>query len=353
MSKKGNKKIGAGWIVLIVLLLILIAAAAVVGLFFVRYYSLSNYKSDSEVAAERNSGDVDLAALTESTGLTDSELAELQSGVTAETTAGEEKLPANKDIYNLLLIGVDRRDASWNGNSDSMILMTLNNKTKKIRMTSLMRDLYADIPGIGVRKLNNAYAVGGGPLLLETIEKNYRVNIDNYAAVDFVSMSKIIDILGGVTITVNDEEARLADGLVQDMCNLQNISAEGHLFGSAGTYEADGLMTVGYSRIRFTGNSDYERTERQRTVITQLMDKVKSKSFTELNALATQILPLVTHNIPSGTVFSILMQAPSIMGYSLEQSRVPYDDLYTVRGEILVPEMAETIAKLHEEIYNS
>ncbi len=346
---------GAGMVVLIVLLVLLLAAAAVLGLFFMRYYRLSNYMSDSAIsakAAEYMAG-IDPSALTESTGLTESELDEIQGAIATDVTGSAANLPLNSGIYNLLLVGVDRRDTSWNGNSDSMILVSLNQKTKTVRLTSFMRDLYAEIPGIGVRKLNNAYAVGGGPLLIETIEKNYQVNIDNYAAVDFVGMAKIIDILGGVTLTLSDSEAETADGYIRDMCDLQGISPEGHLFGSGGTFEADGLMAVGYSRIRYVGNSDYERTERQRTVVTQLMDRVSSMNASEMNSFALQILPLVTHNIDSPTMISLLMKVPSYAGYDLAESRVPYDGLYSVRGEILVPDMAETISKLHEEIYNS
>ncbi len=354
-KKKKKKGLSAGWVVLIVLLIVLIAAAAGVCFLFFRYYRLSNYRSDREVAAAATEQTVDPALLTESTGLTDSEIEEIQTAIIEDTeTENKLELPDNKDLYNLLLIGVDRRDTSWNGNSDSMILVTLNKKTQTIHLTSFMRDLYADIPGIGVRKLNNAYAVGGGPLLIQTIEQNYKVNIDNYASVDFFSMAQIIDILGGVTLTVTEEEASLADGLIMDMCSLrEGLNYQEHQFGSAGTFAADGLMAVGYARIRFTGNNDYERTERQRVVLMQIFDKVRSMNVTELNAVITKILPLVTHNIDTATVLSLLMQIPSLTGYNIIESRVPYDGLYTSRGEILVPDMAETISRLHEEIYNS
>lgn len=355
-SKRKKKRMGAGVIILIALLVILLAAAAVVGILFWRYYSLSNYMSDSEISARaaQQAASVDPSVLTESTGLTDDEIEEIKTAVQEQTSEGlQSMLPGSSNIYNLLLVGVDRRDTSWNGNSDSMILVSLNKKAKTVLLISFMRDLYAEIPGIGVRKLNNAYAVGGGPLLVETIEKNYQISIDNYASVDFVGMAKIIDILGGVTLTVSDEEAELADGYIRDMCSLQNISAEGHQFGSGGTYEADGLMAVGYSRIRYVGNSDYERTERQRTVVTQLMDRVRGMGAKDINGLAVQILPLVTHNIESTKMISLLMQVPSYAGYTMKESRIPYDDLYTVRGEILVPDMAETISRLQSEIYGS
>ena len=350
MSKIKKKRMGAGWIILIVLLVLLIVLAAAAALFFWRFYSLSNYRSDSAVTADASETLINPSLVTESTGLTDSELAEIQT--TTNLEGGDIELPDNKDVYNLLLVGVDRRDSSWNGNSDSMIIFTINKKTRELHMTSMMRDLYADIPNVGVRKLNNAYAVGGGPLLVQTIESNYKVRIDNYAAVDFVSMVKIIDAMGGVTLTISDEEAQTADGYIRDMCQLQNVSPEGHLFGSGGTFECDGFMAVGYARIRYVGNSDYERTERQRVVMTQLVDKVRGMSAVQLNDLATEILPYITHNIPSMTLLSLLTQAPSMMEWGLAESRVPYDGMYATRGEILVPDMASTISKLQNEIYN-
>ena len=180
---------------------------------------------------------------------------------------------------------IRRRDTSWNGNSDSMIVASINKKTRRIHLISLMRDLYADIESYGARKLNAACAIGGPTLLVSTIESNYRIKIDHYACVDFVSMARIIDLLGGVTIEVSEEEATTANGLIQDMCNTQGIDSAGHLYeNGAGSYNADGLMAVGYSRIRFVGNSDYERTERQRFVLSQIMSRVKSMNAQELNA---------------------------------------------------------------------
>ena len=103
-----------------------------------------------------------------------------------------------------------------------MILMSLNYEKKQISMISLMRDTYVNIPGIGMRKLNAAHANGAGPLLLETVTQNYKVQVDRYVSVDFNSMIDIIDKLGGVELTLSDDEVRVANNYITEMCNLRS-----------------------------------------------------------------------------------------------------------------------------------
>ena len=200
--KTKKKKKHKGLIVLLVVLLVLAAALGAFAIWFVRLYSLTRYVSDLQVArdlSERNTASVASAELS-------GEQAEMIRASVGGSGSGDVILPVNKDIYNLLLVGVDRRDSSWAGNSDSMILVSVNNKKKIVHMISFMRDLYADIPGYGVGKLNAACAHGGCPLLVQTIEENYGVNIDNYVSVDFAGLIHIIDAMGGVQIELTDED---------------------------------------------------------------------------------------------------------------------------------------------------
>ncbi len=339
-KKKKNGGLIAACIILALFVIVLIGGFLV----FRSYYSLANYVSDDKAGAEAN---ISSDAI-ESTKLSDEDAAAV-ADVKGSTDGVE--VDNNKNLYNLLLIGVDRRDDSWNGNSDSMILLSLNKSTHKIHMISFMRDLYAEIGSYGVRKLNAACAIGGPTLLAATIQENYKVRIDNYACVDFVSMANIIDLLGGVTIDVSAEEAETANGLILDMCNLRGMDPAGHQFDyGAGTYEADGLMAVGYSRIRFVGNADYERTERQRVVMQQIMGKIRAMNSSEMNSFIKQALPYVTHNIDTISMLSLIAQMPSYLDYDLEQSRVPYDGLYSSQGEILVPTEPDTILRLQEEL---
>ncbi len=332
---------------LIALLIVLVVLAVVVGGFavvFSRYYRLTQYVSDSQIAKDLAAlGDVEV----ESTGLSDSELEALKNQNQVQDTA----LPENKNMDNILLVGLDRRDKSWAGNSDAMILLSINHKQKKIHMISFMRDLYADIPDHGVHKLNSACAYGGCPLLVTTIEQNYKVNIDNYISVDFDGLISIIDSMGGVQLDVSDAEAEWANGYILDMANTRGEDPTPHYFNGGGTYLCDGYQATAYSRIRHIGNSDYERTERQRTVITKLGDKVKQMNASELNDLMLAVLPQVTHNIDTGKMLTLLSQVPSMVNYEIDQDRVPYDGLYTTQGELLVPDMEATIARVQETIY--
>ena len=192
MGRRKMKKSSGLMIVLIIAAVLVILCCAVLASGYVLlkyYYNNSRYVSDEQVTKDYdyiehaiNEGVLDEGDLAT---LSPEEEKELQAkfGNLAEISQAD-----TSGTYSILLIGSDRRSDNWYGNSDAMILMTLNSNTKKMYMVSFMRDLYADIPGVGVRKLNAAHANGGGPLLVETIESNYGVSIDNYASVDFESM---------------------------------------------------------------------------------------------------------------------------------------------------------------------
>ena len=335
-KKKKRKK----WPIVLLVLLVLIGLLC--GAFayqFQKYYKLSNYVSDRQVLREvvQHEAEEGIAVLA------NADLTEESSNV----------LSAVSGIYNLLLVGVDRRDSSWSGNADSIILVSVNRNTHTIHMISFMRDLYAEIPGYGVQKLNAACALGGCPLLVKTIEQNYQVTADNYVSLDYAGMIALIDAIGGVQIEVSDEEAELANGLITDMASFLGDSPDGHYFSGGGTCLCDGYQATAYSRIRFVGNSDYERTERQRTIMMKICEKIRNMSLEELGAFAAKVLPEVTHNIDAVTMLLLLPQIPSITGYDIVESRVPYDGLYTGQDEILVPDMDETIRRLQETIYGS
>lgn len=342
LKEQDRQKKKKWWIVLVVILAVL--AVAVISVYAVvkHYYSKSNYVKDSDVTVAES-------VETESTGLTEEETNALE----AETAdiLDDITLPNDKNVYNILLVGVDRRDKSWNGNSDSMILVSINKDTKKIHMTSFMRDLYASIPGKGVHKLNASCAYGGGPLVVRTIEDNYKIPIDNYASVDFDAMIDIVDLVGGVTIDISDAEVEVANNYVTEMCKLREEDPAKHYISNGGEQLLDGYQAVAYARIRYVGNSDYQRTERQREVLTKIMEKAKGLSIGELNTLANRLLPMVTHNIDEGMMLTLLTEVPTFLSYENVQSRVPYDGMFSSKGEMLVPDFASTIKKLQTDIY--
>ena len=263
---------------------------------------------------------------------------------------------SDEDIYNLLLVGVDRRDKSWNGNSDSMILVSINKKDNRVTMVSLMRDTYVEIPDKGYDKLNAAYAYGAGPLLCQTVTDTYKVKVDRYAAVDFFDLIDIIDIIGGVDLEISAKEAEVANGYILDMCNLMEIDGYEHQIPSEGGYvHCDGVQAVAFARNRYVGNSDYERTERQRYLMQQMMAEAKKMSVTQMTEKMQAILGHVTMNIPETEIWSMIPELPEMLEYEFEMDRIPYDDMYdviSVKGQgMLVPDWEPTIEKLHEFIY--
>lgn len=254
-------------------------------------------------------------------------------------------------VSNILLIGVDRRDDSWNGNSDTMILVSINDEKKQVSMISLMRDTGVDVPGCGTHKLNYAHAYGGPDLLMETIEHNYDVEVESYISVDFEGMIEIVDAVGGVELTLSDAEASCANNYVNSMCSAQGLSPDSYLFPSGGTYVCNGMRAVSYARVRYVGNADYERTERQRTVVMKIIEKLKAMNASELLSFAMTAMSLTDFNIPVPELIELVGKAPELSGYEIVLDRIPYDGLYYSQNEMLMPDWGETIEKLKETIY--
>ena len=234
MKKHSSKKKALLIAFVVIVVLILGAVGAVYGVTH-GFYRSSNYTSDEDAMKDFTNVGEDTTAEDEvnpedATGevLSDEEQQELDAKL-AEF-ADSEPVTNDGNVYNVLLVGVDRRDKSWAGNSDSMILMSLNYEKKQISMISLMRDTYVNIPGIGMRKLNAAHANGAGPLLLETVTQNYKVQVDRYVSVDFNSMIDIIDKLGGVELTLSDDEVRVANNYITEMCNLRKLDPNSYYF---------------------------------------------------------------------------------------------------------------------------
>ena len=261
----------------------------------------------------------------------------------------------DEDVYNLLLVGVDRRDKTWNGNSDSMMLVSINHTAKRVSVVSLMRDTYVDIPGYGYNKLNAAYALGGGPLLTETITDTYKVDVSRYAAVDFENMIQIIDALGGIDLEMTDAEVEVANGYMLDMCNTLGLNGYDYVLPGGGVYHCNGVQALAYARNRYVGNSDYARTERQRYVISQIIEEVKRMDVAQLTQFVKDVLPLVTHNVEESEIWDLVTKAPEILQYKFVQDRIPYDNMYDViyvdSQDMLVPQWETTIEKLHNTIY--
>ena len=361
-----DERRGPNWgktfaIVLSIVLAVVVVFGAAVLYMGHSLFSLTRFQNKSEVQVVQNVEDlpeeaVETISSEQSVGMAvdEQQLQEIQA--TMEKVDEKVTVAQTDDtVFNVVLTGVDRRDKTWNGNSDSMMLVSINYEQKRVSIISLMRDTYVNIPGVGYAKLNNAYAQGGGPLMCETISENYNIEVDKYAAVDFEDMMDIVDALGGVELEMTEAEVNIANMYITDMCNTLNMNVDEHLISGSGTIYCTGIQAVGYARNRFVGNSDYARTERQRYVISQILKKIKTLSIPELTVFVTKVLPLITHNIDEGDIWDLVTKAPDILTYTFVTDRVPYDDLYSViyvdGQDMLVPDWEETIAQLHNTIY--
>lgn len=221
-------------------------------------------------------------------------------------------------IINILLIGQDRREGEARARSDSMILCTFNKSTRQLTMTSFLRDLYVQIPGYRDNRINAAYAAGGMSLLNKTLEKNFGIQIDGNVEVDFTQFADIIDLLGGVEIELRQDEA--------DFINEGN---SGSL--TAGLQKLNGVQALAYARIRkLDADGDFSRTNRQRKLITALIDAYKNASLTSILSILDDILPMITTDLSNLEIISYAVELfPMLAGAEVVSQHIPADGAYS------------------------
>ena len=186
---------------------------------------------------------------------------------------------------------------------------------------------------------------------MKTLEENYKVHIDNYAWVDFQSMADVIDALGGVDLTITDAEAKVANDYITELCSITGADPQSEYLQGGGDLHCDGIQAVAFGRIRYVGNADFQRTERQRIVMEQMISKMKDLSLGDMNSFATTVLPLIHHDISVSEVLTLTAAAPTFLKYEVRESRVPFDDHYQSMQEILNPDMDYTLPEIQKELY--
>ncbi len=235
-------------------------------------------------------------------------------------------------IVNILLIGQDRREDEGRTRSDSMMLCTFNKRTRKLILTSFLRDLYVDIPGYGSSRLNTAYAAGGMTLLDKTLEENFGLEIDGTVEVDFTQFAKIVDLLGGVDMDIREDEAGV-------------INEETGSTLTAGAQRLNGDQALAYSRIRkLDADGDFSRTTRQRKVMGALLDAYRDADLPTLLKLLNNILPMITTDLGGMEIMGYALELfPLLSGVEIQQQHVPTDGTYTDQNidgmAVLVPDL--------------
>lgn len=269
---------------------------------------------------------------------------------------------SDKDVTNILLIGVDNDSLSGMddlGNADGMIIVSINNSTKEVVMSSLMRDILIKLPDDSSRtKLTLSYHYGGTELLLDTIESNFGIPINNYVLVNYIGIVNIVDAMGGVTMNLSGDELFWMGPKIENVNTLvgQPKGANSVADMQPGDVTLNGVQTAAYLRIRYAGDGDFDRTARARNVIMSLLDKAKELKLSEFKDVANALLPCITTDMSSGKLMSFIMSAPKYLKYDMVSNRIPIDDTYSLEdvgqaGSCVVIDFEKNRDFLYNSIY--
>ena len=258
------------------------------------------------------------------------DLDETDLNVSAEVA---EKL---SNYRNIAIFGIDSREDTYSrGNrSDCIIIASMNNETKEVKLVSVYRDTYVQIEGHGLDKITHAYSYGEAPLAIKTLNTNFDLNITEFVTVNFDAVKEIVDDIGGISMNITQEEVSHISGITK-----------------AGTYTLTGEQALAYARIRYATGGDYKRTERMRDVLTAVVDKVKTFSISELNQFIDKVLPKVYTNITASDVFSMIPSLTSIkitdsIGWPYDTKGITLDRWYGVPVTL-----ESNVTRLHKEVF--
>lgn len=260
-------------------------------------------------------------------------------------------------VINILLIGNDSRENGEDGRSDAMILVSINQKSKKIYMTSLLRDIYVDIPGHDGNRLNAAYSFGGAELLMKTVEENFDIEVNRYVLVNFEAFANLVDAVGGVDLELSSAEVEYVNAYLWEY-NVLTERPEGTDYmdtSLSGLIHLNGPQALAYSRNRYIG-TDFGRTERQRKVLSAVIKKLPKAVLTNPKELVDGLLPNLTTNLTQVECYRLSFLAAGLLGYDIVQSSIPLDGTYkdaTIRGmAVLEVDFDANKKYIQDNIYN-
>ncbi len=259
----------------------------------------------------------------------------------------------------IALFGLDNRDQSEleNGKSDVMMIMSINNDTKDIKVVSVYRDTYLDVSvgDLQMRKANSAYSYGGCERAISMLNSSLDISIDNYVTFNFSAVAEAIDVLGGVDIEVQDEtELYWLNKYIDDTKLYVTTSDSSHVEG-IGWHHMSGIQAVSFARIRYTSGGDFKRAQRQRIVLGALIDRAKHANLSELNGVLDTVLPNIRTDLSKTQILSMI---PVMIDYTESGSRGwPF---YRTTGEmgragdVVIPcDLVTNVAALQEYLYGN
>lgn len=272
----------------------------------------------------------------------------INEGVT--TADGTSKLSGYK---NIALFGVDSRTGALESgtNSDTIMVASINNDTKEVKLVSIYRDTYLDTTLGYYTKATEAYGAGGVQASINMLNKNLDLDITDYVTVDFKAVAAAVDAVGGIDLTIEEDEVGFLNDYLVETSEVLGIDSYENIPGP-GTYHVDGLHALAYCRIRYTTGDDFKRTERQRTVLTKLIDAAKSAGVLQLNSLIDELFPMVYTSLTAGEIFNL---AKSAFSYSLgETSGFPFNvaNYNADKSYVVAVDLAANVSQLHSFLFN-
>ena len=213
-----------------------------------------------------------------------------------------------KDYRNIVILGTDTRDMSnYQGSrTDSIIIVSINKKSGDIRLISVYRDTMLDITDVGLDKVTHAFAYGGPEKTISTLNRNLDLNIEEFAALNFRTVQKVVDDVGGIEIDIQEDEIEQMNYYLPGTAKY--CKSDYTLIEHAGKQHLDGVQAVTYSRIRHTEGGDYKRTERMRTVLTACFHQLKKMSIFEINAMLDDVLPEISTNMTPSDIMPLMLK---------------------------------------------
>ena len=256
-------------------------------------------------------------------------------------------------ITNVLLIGVDARDLDEPCRSDSMIIATLDNNNKKVKLTSLFRDTLVDIPGHGEAKLNSAYMLGGPELLIKTVKETYNVSIDKYIIINFWGFETIVDYIGGIEVDVKDYQLEELNKYIGESTGGNDCPVE-----KAGIQTLNGKQALSYARIRYNVGDEYERTDRQREVIFKVIEKLQNTKPSKYLGVMNTMLEYIKTNIDPLEALNMAYTIYKLPSLDVEQLQIPLVALSETRnykelGSVFLMDRLQNASILYNFIYEN
>lgn len=256
---------------------------------------------------------------------------------------------------NIVVFGGDSRtnrltDAT---HSDTIIIASLNNKTKDVKLVSVYRDTYVNISEKNeFDKINAAYYTGGYSRALSTINKNFDLDISQYVTVSFKAVVNAVDLVGGIDIDVKDNEVKWVNGYMHELNRINKTNIAG--IAGPGLQTLNGTQATAYARIRYTAGGDFTRTERQRLVVTKIFEKLKHSNIKTINRFINNVFPEIQTNLSDAEMLSL---AKDITAYNIvDQTGFPFEkDAHRYKGisYVFPIDLSANVTKLHQFLFNN